>query len=189
MQQRNRNGVAISTSHCGLFGLIKEACGAWIRSGVADATAHRDDVMVSEEKKARRQQKEEEENTNKTEKENAEPTDEQMVDKKVRSDIMAGEKDIQADTDTEERLESTASRNLKKNGADRAQQYSGFWKSASLQEAISKFAPNTQPKYTNTGKIIYRNDQTGIEVVYDRYGNYFRIFDTNISEKKNGIRH
>lgn len=110
MQQRNRNGVAISTSHCGLFCLIKEACGEWLRSGIAGATAHRDDVMASEEKKARRQRQEEEENANKTEKEEAEPAtaDEQLnLDKKPEDDIMEEERWKREQNDSSEGTNDT----------------------------------------------------------------------------------
>lgn len=75
----------------------------------------------------------------------------------------------------------------KKTGADRAAQYSGSWKDGSVKDAINKFAPDATPVYTDKGKIIYRNDSTGIEVVYDKNGNYFRIVDTNLTGKRTAL--
>lgn len=78
-----------------------------------------------------------------------------------------------------------------KNGATRVAKYSYEWGDASLQEAINKFAPNVKPVVTSKGKIIYNNLETGIGVVYDKNGNYFRIEDTTrprrlfIVEQKN----
>lgn len=53
-----------------------------------------------------------------------------------------------------------------------------------MQEAVDKFAPDAKPVDTNTGKTIYRNNDTGIEVVYDKNGDYFRINDTNVTGKR-----
>ena len=64
------------------------------------------------------------------------------------------------------------------NGATRAAKYSSEWGDASLNEAINRFTPNVEPVTTPKGKIIYNNSETGISVVYDKYGNYFRIEDT-----------
>ncbi len=72
-----------------------------------------------------------------------------------------------------------------KNGATRAAQYSSEWKDASLQEAINKFAPNVEPVVTSKGKVIYNNPKTGISVVYDKNGNYFRIEDTTRPRGRN----
>lgn len=44
--------------------------------------------------------------------------------------------------------------------------------------SINKFAPNAKPIVTSKGKILYHNPKTGISVVYDKNGNYFRIEDT-----------
>lgn len=75
----------------------------------------------------------------------------------------------------------------KKTGADRAAQYSSSWKKGSVKEAIEKFAPDATPVHTDKGKIIFRNESTGIEVVYDKNGNYFRIVDTNLSGKRTAL--
>ncbi len=75
--------------------------------------------------------------------------------------------------------------NAVKNGATRAAQYSSEWGDASLQEAINKFAPNVEPVVTSKGKIIYNNPETGISVVYDKNGNYFRIEDTTRPRGRN----
>lgn len=72
----------------------------------------------------------------------------------------------------------------KKDGAYRADKYSDSWQKGSLQETVDKFAPDTKPIDTNTGKTIYRNNDTGIEVVYDKNGDYFSINDTNVTGKR-----
>ena len=72
-----------------------------------------------------------------------------------------------------------------KNGATRAAKYSSEWGDASLQEAIDKFAPNVEPVVTSKGKFIYNNQETGISVVYDKNGNYFRIEDTTRPRGRN----
>jgi len=70
------------------------------------------------------------------------------------------------------------------NGATRAAKYSEYWQQSNLDDAINKFAPDSTPVTTNTGKTIYRNDNTGIQVVHDTSGDYFRIEDTNIAGKR-----
>lgn len=42
-----------------------------------------------------------------------------------------------------------------------------------------------QPIITTKGKIIYNNTETGISVVYDKMGNYFRIEDTTRPRGRN----
>ncbi|MDN4015118.1 RHS repeat-associated core domain-containing protein, partial [Chryseobacterium gambrini] len=69
-------------------------------------------------------------------------------------------------------------------GAERAAQYSSQWESASLSETIQKIAPESQGVTTTTGKTIYNNSETGLQVVYDNAGNYFRIEDTNLSGRR-----
>ena len=71
------------------------------------------------------------------------------------------------------------------NGATRAAKYSLEWGDASLNEAINRFAPNVEPVITAKGKIIYNNQETGISVVYDKNGNYFRIEDTTRPRGRN----
>ena len=70
-------------------------------------------------------------------------------------------------------------------GATRAQQYSANWPKANLNEAIKKFA-GRDPIITTTdkGKRIYTNSQTGIQVVEDTTGNYFRIYDPSLPGKR-----
>ncbi len=72
-----------------------------------------------------------------------------------------------------------------KDGATRAAQFSSEWGYASLQEVINRFAPNVEPIITTKGKIIYNNTETGISVVYDKMGNYFRIEDTTRPRGRN----
>ncbi|HCW54411.1 MAG TPA: hypothetical protein DG753_11895 [Clostridium sp.] len=66
-----------------------------------------------------------------------------------------------------------------RDGAARAAEYSKNWGNASLNDAIKKYAPNSTPTTTASGKKIYTNSDTGIQIVYDTKGNYFRIEDTN----------
>jgi len=68
-------------------------------------------------------------------------------------------------------------------GAARAKQYSSGWGDASLNEAINKFAPDAEA-VQNGSKVIYKNDQTGVQIVYDEAGNYFRIQDTKVVGKR-----
>ena len=68
-------------------------------------------------------------------------------------------------------------------GAARSAKFSEGWEKRSLSEAINKFAPEAEGIGTSTGKTIYNNSETGIQVVYDNNGNYFRIEDTNLSGK------
>lgn len=75
----------------------------------------------------------------------------------------------------------------KKTGADRAAQYSDTWSDESVNDTVSKFAPDATPVYTDKGKIIFRNDKTGVEVVYDINGDYFRIIDTNLTGKRTAL--
>ncbi|UKB78205.1 RHS repeat domain-containing protein [Chryseobacterium sp. MEBOG07] len=69
-------------------------------------------------------------------------------------------------------------------GAQRAAQYSSQWENASLSEMIQKIAPESQGTTTATGKTIYNNSETGLQVVYDNAGDYFRIEDTNLSGRR-----
>jgi RHS repeat-associated protein len=64
-------------------------------------------------------------------------------------------------------------------GAERAERYGSNWQGASMEEAKAKFAPGSVGVPTESGKMIYTNDQTGMQVVHDTNGNYFRIEDTN----------
>lgn len=55
---------------------------------------------------------------------------------------------------------------------------------AGAAKRAKKFAPGSTPTSTSSGKLIYTNNKTGIQVVYDKAGNYFRIEDTNILGKR-----
>ncbi|MCP3659458.1 MAG: hypothetical protein GY830_03720 [Bacteroidetes bacterium] len=77
---------------------------------------------------------------------------------------------------------TTKTNKIFKDGAERAAAFSKEWPKASLKDTIKKFAPEAEIiKIPSKGKIIYRNSKTGIEVVHDIKGNYFRIKDTNIT--------
>src|SRR5690554_1554918 len=75
------------------------------------------------------------------------------------------------------------SKTVTKAGAVRASKYSGEWGNSSLKNAINEFAPGSTGVKTSTGKTIYKNNETGIQVVADDAGNYFRIENTNITSK------
>ena len=60
-------------------------------------------------------------------------------------------------------------------GAWRAARFGSMWTRASLKDAVSTVAGQT-PTITQTAqKTIFTNPQTGMRVVYDRAGNYFRV--------------
>lgn len=69
-------------------------------------------------------------------------------------------------------------------GAVRAAQYSDSWPQASLMDAIDTFAPGSIGTTTETGKTLFRNFDTGIQVVYDDAGKYFRIENLTLSGKR-----
>lgn len=70
-------------------------------------------------------------------------------------------------------------------GAHRANQYSHNWQKASLKDARKKFAgDNPKVTHTKSGKIIHENRKTGVQVVYDREGDYFTVIDTSIKGKR-----
>lgn len=73
---------------------------------------------------------------------------------------------------------------IAKGGAARAAQYSQGWGNSSLSEAINKFAPKAEVSTTAKGKTIYKNSETGLQVVHDNNGNYFRIQNTNLSGRR-----
>ncbi|MBW8687012.1 DUF6443 domain-containing protein [Chitinophaga rhizophila] len=73
----------------------------------------------------------------------------------------------------------------KLDGAGRAAKYSGEWEGASLKEAIEKFAPGAEGVAGEFGgKTLYLNQETGIQIVYDNSGNYFRVQNTKISGER-----
>ena len=69
-------------------------------------------------------------------------------------------------------------------GANRAAKFAENWQQSSLDDAIEKFAPNAKPVTTSSGKTLFKNEGTGIQVVYDKSGNYFRIEDTTLAGKR-----
>ncbi|WP_435949344.1 PAAR domain-containing protein [Psychrobacter sp. DM8] len=70
-------------------------------------------------------------------------------------------------------------------GAHRANQYSHNWQKASLKDARKKFAgDNPKVTHTESGKIIHENRKTGVQVVYDREGDYFTVIDNSIKGKR-----
>ncbi len=69
-------------------------------------------------------------------------------------------------------------------GANRAGKFAENWQQASLDDAVEKFAQNAKPVTTSSGKTLLKNEDTGIQVVYDKSGNYFRIEDTTLTGKR-----
>jgi RHS repeat-associated protein len=81
-----------------------------------------------------------------------------------------------------EGAEKGAKMSGKLDGAGRAAEYGGGWESGSLKEAVEKFAPGAEGMANAKGtKTIYTNTETGIRVLYDPNGNYFRIEDTKLT--------
>lgn len=65
-------------------------------------------------------------------------------------------------------------------GAGRAQRFGSNWQGASLKETVKRIAgDNPIIQKTKSGKILYRNPQSGLQVVYDQPGNYFRVENPN----------
>ncbi|SHN16823.1 DUF6443 domain-containing protein [Chitinophaga sp. CF418] len=91
-------------------------------------------------------------------------------------------KAAEAGAKTAEGFEVTAQMKAKLDGAGRAAEYGEGWATGSLKDAIEKFAPGAEGVLNKNGtKTMYRNNETGIQVVEDNKGNYFRIENTNLS--------
>lgn len=69
-------------------------------------------------------------------------------------------------------------------GTKRIQKFANGWSNGSLDDAIKKFAPDAISTTISTEKLIYTYNKTGVQVVYDKAENYFRIEDTNILGKR-----
>lgn len=86
-----------------------------------------------------------------------------------------------ANIHTLETFEVTAKMSGKLDGAGRAAKYADGWPKASMKEAIEKFAPGAEGVLNKDGtKMLYLNKETGIQVIEDNLGNYFRIENTNL---------
>ena len=73
----------------------------------------------------------------------------------------------------------------KAGGAARAALYGDGWATASIDDAVAGFAgPNPVVTTTTTGKVIYAHPETGIQVIKDVSGGYFRIRDPSINGKR-----
>jgi RHS repeat-associated protein len=60
-------------------------------------------------------------------------------------------------------------------GLVRTLRFGSNWPSASLSEAIATVAGNNPNVASTLGKVIYENPETGLQVVHDLGGNYFRV--------------
>ncbi len=70
---------------------------------------------------------------------------------------------------------------------DAVNKFRNLWQEADLKTAIQRFAgSDAKPIPSASGKINYKNPQTGIQIVQDPVGKYFRIEDTKIPIKKDG---
>ena len=70
-------------------------------------------------------------------------------------------------------------------GLLRRNMFGDNWPSESLSKAVRKFAGDEPEVHvTETGKVLYRNPTTGLQVVYDVKGDYFRIEDTTKPGKR-----
>jgi RHS repeat-associated protein len=62
-------------------------------------------------------------------------------------------------------------------GAQRRAQHGANWSEASLSEVVERLAPDPRVS-VNGGKVIFRNRDSGVQVVYDVGGDYFRVENT-----------
>lgn len=84
-----------------------------------------------------------------------------------------------------EKYKRKTSNKKKRDGSDRAKEFSKYWSEASLKEAINKFAPNYEViEKVDKGKILYNSKISNIQIVYDTNGKYFRIEDLNLKGKR-----
>ncbi|MEG2508253.1 MAG: hypothetical protein RSA74_02305 [Chryseobacterium sp.] len=73
-------------------------------------------------------------------------------------------------------------------GQERAIKFGAEWQESNLSKTIVKFAPHAKPTYTLTGKTLYLNPITGIQIVVDNAGGYFRIQNTKLSFERNSSK-
>ncbi len=73
----------------------------------------------------------------------------------------------------------------KPNGRTRANQFSKEWPNGSYKETLNNFAGDKPiVETTSKGKFIHTNPVTGMKVIYDVNGNYYRIQNTNLSGRR-----
>ena len=84
-----------------------------------------------------------------------------------------------------ENNQTTNNKNKTTKGKKRAIKFSTQWKKADLNKNIKKFAgKNSKVSTTETGKTIYKNQKTGMQLVVDKAGKYFRIQNTKLTGKR-----
>lgn len=89
-------------------------------------------------------------------------------------------------TQTSETTASTTSAQAgvaTRGGAARAALYAQNWAKASLQQAIDKFAPGSSG-VAQGQKLVFTNQTTGLQVVYDPAGKYFRIENPSLAHRR-----
>lgn len=92
---------------------------------------------------------------------------------------------------TQQQTQNTTSQNTQttrdnlNGGAARRAQHGANWPRGNLRSSLDRFAgSNPRTWETNTGKRIYENRETGIQVVEDIQGGYYRIFDPNLPGRR-----
>ena len=69
-------------------------------------------------------------------------------------------------------------------GASRAAQYGASWREESLAATVRRICGGSPSVHdTSTGKRIWTNPANGLQVVYDKAGDYFRVFNPNATDK------
>jgi uncharacterized protein YukE len=71
--------------------------------------------------------------------------------------------------------EQRALMNSLMHGLGRGQQFGGNWKPVSLRDTVRTIAGDAPVVAKGGAKTVYRNPKTGLQVVYDVGGNYFRV--------------
>lgn len=65
---------------------------------------------------------------------------------------------------------------MKEDRKQKVEKYANQWDKHSLQKAIKQLLPNPKQEDINKrGKIIFTSDNSNVQVVYDLFGNYFRV--------------
>ena len=67
-------------------------------------------------------------------------------------------------------------------GIHRANIYGKNWESVNINDVVDKFAPNSEPEYTD-GKIYFYNSDRTVAVITDVGGGYLRIQDLTVKQK------
>jgi len=70
-------------------------------------------------------------------------------------------------------------------GAARRAEYGDGWPKGDINRSVDEFAgPNPIVTTTDKGKNIYANPETGVQVVEDINGGYYRVYDPSLSGRR-----